>query len=190
MSLEEVIKAISLSPSSSSPGPDGIPYKLFKAGGDQFVAMLCRIFNLWFRSGKLPKSCDEAIQIAIPKKEAGDYRPITMKNAVVKIYERILYGRLYKHCDETVPWYQFGFRRGVGASDQLVRVVSHLERNRILGYRSVVLFLDIKKAYDRVYRKLLMIKLRRVGVTGRMWKAVDALINNGRCRVHWLLEHQ
>ena len=28
-----------------------------------------------------------------------------------------------------------------------------------------------------------MIKLRRLGVTGRMWKAVDALINNGRCRV-------
>ena len=145
--------------------------------------MLCRIFNLWFRSGKLPKSCDEAIQIAIPKKEAGDYRPITMKNAVVKIYERVLYGRLYKHCDESVPWYQFGFRRGIGASDQLVRVVSHLERNRVMGYRSVVLFLDIKKAYDRVYRKLLMIKLRRLGVTGRMWKAVDALINNGRCRV-------
>ena len=180
--IDEVTKAIHVSPSSSSPGPDGIPYKMFKAGGDQFVAMLCRVFNLWFRSGKIPRSCDEAIQIAIPKKEAGDFRPITMKNAVVKIYERILYGRLYKYCDSSVPGYQFGFRRGVGSCDQLVRVMSYLQRNRIYGFRSVVLFLDIKKAYDRVYRKHLMLKLRRLGVKGMMWKAIDALIHNGRYR--------
>ena len=80
-----------MSPSSSSPGPDGIPYKLLKAGGDQFVAMLTRIFNLFFRSGGVPSCCEEAIQIAIPKNEAGDFRPITMKNAVAKIYERVLY---------------------------------------------------------------------------------------------------
>ena len=112
ISSDEVKKAVFQSNSASNPGPDGIPYKLFKCGSDHLIVVLCTMFNLWFQSGKIPRSCEEGIQVAIPKREAGAFRPITMKNAVVKLFERVLYNRMYEFCDGLIPSYQFGFRHG------------------------------------------------------------------------------
>ena len=46
-------------------------------------------------------------------------------------------------------------------------------------------FLDLKKAFDKVLRKLLFKKLRRVGVIGKMLKVIEDLYteNKGRIRI-------
>ena len=109
--------------------------------------------------------------------------PISMMNTVVKIYERLLHPRLYDHLDQFIPTYQYGFRRKLGASDQAVRFLELLQRNRNNGLYSVVLYTDIRKAYDRVCRRTLVIKLHRLGVCGRMLKAIMNLIMNRICVV-------
>ena len=182
ISLGEVRTAVFQSRSSSNPGPDGIPYKLFQCGSEHLKVVLCSMFNLWFQSGKIPRSCEEGIQVAIPKREAGAFRPITMKNAVVKLFERVLYNRMYQFCDGFIPDYQFGFRHERGASDQLVRVLNHLEQKKKAKQYSLVLFLDIKKAYDRVYRKALMNKLFKLGIKGKMWNIINMMMHHGRYR--------
>ena len=121
--------------------------------------------------------------MAIPKGVPGEFRPITLKNALSKIFERVLYGRIHHWIDNRLPDYQFGFRRKLGCREQLIRLINYLQVEREQKRVSVVLFLDIRKAYDRVYRKALIAKLYKHGMRGNMLRMIDRLISNTRCRV-------
>ena len=179
----EVKNAIRMCKSTSAPGPDGIPYAVYKAIPDNLIHKITRLFNLWYDNGHMAIECDEGLQVAIPKGLPGDFRPITLKNAISKIYERVLYARIYSWIDARLPEYQFGFRRKMGCTDQLLRLINHLETQRRNKRTTVVLFLDIRKAYDRVYRKALIAKMHDYGLRGKMLRAIDRLISGTRCRV-------
>ena len=183
ITIDEVRQAIRVCKSTSAPGPDGIPYSVYKCLPESLIGEMTRLFNMWYDSGDMATECDEGLQVAIPKETPGDFRPITLKNAITKIYERVLYSRIYNWIDQRLPDYQFGFRRKMGCADQLLRLVSHLQQQRDIKNTTVILFLDIRKAYDRVYRKALIAKLYDYGLRGKMLMAIDRLISRTRCRV-------
>ena len=106
--------------STSAAGPDGLSYKVYKGLNRDCMELLAHVFNDWFFTGHLPHVCQVGLQIALPKGPPGEFRPITLKNALVKIFERVLYGRLYEWFDDRLPDYQFGFRNGMGCREQLV----------------------------------------------------------------------
>ena len=47
------------------------------------------------------------------------------------------------------------------------------------------LFADIAKAYDQVWRKGLYLTLYSVGVRGKMWKVIQAWLNNASATTSW-----
>ena len=181
--LTEVECAIRYCKSKSAPGPDGIPYSVYKCLPSSLLDKITTLFNMWFSTGQLAKQCEEGLQVAIPKGAPGEFRPITLKNALLKIFERVLYGRVYAWIDARLPEYQFGFRSKLGCREQLVRFIKFVEEQRAHNKTTVVLFLDIRKAYDRVYRKALICKLHKLGLRGQMLRAIDAIISGTRCRV-------
>ena len=71
--------------------------------------------------------CDLDLQVAILKEVPDELRPITLKNALSKIFERVLYGRIHHWIDSRLPDYQFGFRRKLGCREQLIRLINHLQ---------------------------------------------------------------
>ncbi len=70
-----------------------------------------------------------------------------------KIYVRILNEKMMKITDKSVGGEQGCFRKGRGCVDQIfavkILVEKYLEKDRKL----VAAFMDLEKAYDRVYRK-------------------------------------
>ena len=179
----EVRLAIQHCKSKSAPGPDGIPYTVYKCLPDSMIDKITTLFNMWYDTGDMPTECDKALQVAIPKSAPGEFRPITLKNALPKIFERVLYSRIYNWIDDRLPEYQFGFRRGLGCREQITRLLSRLQQQRQCKKTSVVLFLDIRKAYDRVYRRGLIAKLHQLGLRGKMLKMIDRIIMHTKCRV-------
>jgi len=112
-------------------------------------------------------------------------RPISLLNAVCRIMDRLVAGRITERGEREGwfrPW-QGGFRAGRGVCDQLV-AFSHLVSD---GWRRkkvcVTAFLDASKAYDRVHREGLIAKLINRGLGGRALRWIVDFLTNRNSRV-------
>ena len=71
---------------------------------------------------------------------------------------------------------QGGFRKGRSTIDHIF-VVAETVRSRLLS-RTYACFLDIKSAYDHVFRDGLWFKLYQLGMRGKLWRVLMALYCN------------
>ena len=85
--------------------------------------------------------------------------------------------------DPMLPEWQFGFRSKRGAADQLLKFYSTLQQQRARGLHVAVLFLDIKKALDRVCRTRLLLDLHAQGIQGKCLQVVANLLSLRSVRV-------
>ena len=68
---------------------------------------------------------------------------------------------------------QAGFRRFRSTTDQLF-ILTELIRNR-RPKKTFCCFLDVQKAYDRVWREGLWEKLAEYGMQGKMWRVLRSI---------------
>ena len=167
---------------NSSPGPDGISYNIFKALGLFSKNVLCSIINELFETSSIPGNMKHCLQIALPK-GGGDFRPITLLNAIIKLYEQVLYIRLFEFIDKLLPESQYGFRPKRSSSDQASNLIMNIQSARTRKNHVAVLFIDIKKAFDRVHRTLLLNDLHRNGVRGKILLALKSLLFDNNIRI-------
>ena len=118
------------------------------------------------------------------------YRGITLLSVLGKLYAAILNERvtLWIESRGILVEEQAGFRRDRSTVDQLF-ILTEMIRNR--SEETYVCFIDIQKAYDRVWRDGLWEKLHGYGMQGKMWRVLkniydsvesSVLINEGQSR--------
>ena len=94
-----------------------------------------------------------------------NYRGISVLTPLSKCFERVLESRLVKHLsnNEILSSCQHGFRRSHSCETALITIVerwkSELSSNKLV----LALFIDFKKAFDLLNRKLLFLKLFHYG---------------------------
>ena len=79
---------------------------------------------------------------------------------------------------------QGGFRPGRGTIDQLF-VLTEILKSRV-GMSTHAAFIDVKKAYDTVWRQGLWKRPWDEGVRGKMWRVVKSMystVHRGQARV-------
>jgi hypothetical protein len=96
-------------------GPDGIPIKAWRTLGDVAIVWLTKLFNLIFRSNKMPDEWRRNILVPIFKNKRGvqsciNYRRIKLMSHTMKLWERIIEHRLRRVLNVTEN--QFGFMPG------------------------------------------------------------------------------
>ena len=73
---------------------------------------------------------------------------------------------------------QAGFRRGCRTEDQLFRITQTV----IDGFQekkdTAAIFIDLQQAYDKVWRKGLLMKMQKIGVDGKMLDWIQAFLTN------------
>ena len=99
------------------------------------------------------------------KNVKGNYLPISLLPIFGKILEKLIYDSLYSHLvtNELLNQNQSGFRPGDSKVNQLLSITHTIFKafdcNPPLDVRSV--YLDISKAFDRVWHDGLIYKLKR-----------------------------
>ena len=104
-----------------------------------------------------------------------------------KIFEKILFNKIYEHLNYNglITRNQSGFRPGDGCVNQLLYLVSEIyesfECQNNLEVRAV--FLDISKAFDKVWHEGLIFKLKQNGIRGNLLNFFISYLNGRKQRV-------
>ena len=67
--------------------------------------------------------------------------------------------------------------------DHIFVLITILRNRKSLNKPTYLCFIDFKKAFDSVNRDLLMFKLSKAGVNGKMYKAILSLFSAPKARV-------
>ena len=123
------------------------------------------IFTLpWKESNVLPllKEGDKSL----PSK----YRPISLLSNIAKLQERIVFKNIYNHLHENhlLHKYHSGCLPNHSTSFQLIDIYHHIFQKFDNEQFSCMVFCDVSKAFDRVWHKVLLFKLRQHGIIGSL----------------------
>ena len=173
ISHEEVLRIIESLPHKST-GPASIPLKMLKVVADIIVIPLCRIINLSFSTGVFPDILKVAKVIPLHKggstEELNNFRPISLLSIFDKIIEKIMHSRLYAFLEEHQILFenQFGFKKKCSTIHSLIEITEKIKESIDNGKYGCGIFIDLKKAFDTVNHKILLLKLEHYGVRGSL----------------------
>ena len=97
----------------------------------------------------------------------GYYRGISLLDIVGKVFCKVVTGRL----EAAIPTQseQAGFTAGKSCQHNLFVLMQTLSRRKWQGKDTQLFFLDVRKAFDTVWRDGLLLKLFESGVQGKLW---------------------
>ena len=163
----------------TSPGPDGIPYKLLKLLPDETLLLLLDLINEYWTSDSFPDSWREAFLLPVPKPEKdrtnpNNFRPIALTSCLCKTMERMVNERLIHYLEETgrLSKHQAGFRSERCTTDQLASLESFLRDAMTNKDHVVAVFFDLSKAYDTAWKHGIMQDLYDMELRGNLPKFV------------------
>ena len=97
-----------------------------------------------------------------------NYRPISTLPIFGKIFEKLIYSRLYGFfaSNGILNKNQFGFRQGHSTSHALNYWINHIQKAIKKGNHVLGIFIDLSKAFDTIDHDILIKKLENYGIRG------------------------
>ena len=139
-------------------------------------AAIHKLFSMSWDEGLLPEAWKSA-DVKFLRKPGktnyyapNSYRPISLTSCLVKIMERILVNRLEAHLEgnNIMDAEQDGFRKKHSTIHAVLRLVQSIYNGFERDEATAVIFIDLKGAYDTIWREGLVYKLHKSGVQGKL----------------------
>ena len=154
VNMQEIQSILSLSKNDKIPGPDGISIEVYRSLFDVLGEDILRVVEDSQKLGKIPAVFNTTFIALIPKtdqpKTFDDFRPISLCNYIYKIISKIISTRIKKVLGGYISNEQFGFFPGRQIHDAVGVIQEGMHSIHSKGSKSVVLKIDLSKAYDRV----------------------------------------
>ena len=182
---EEVEAAVKFLKMGKSADVDNIPAELVQAGGEAMIDILTTICNKIWKTGEWPTTWTQSLVITLPKKGnlqlCQSYRTINLISHPSKVMLKIILNRLQPQAEEIIAEEQAGFRAGRRTTEQIFNL-------RILGEKYLQrnlyhVFIDIKKAFDRVWHEALWTTMRKYNINASIIRAIENLYDKAQSAV-------
>ena len=164
-------KYIDLLNEKTATGSDEINAKLIKDIKKEISPILTDLLNLGYEKSMFPDCLKSAIIKPIykndNKNDIANYRPIAILTALSKIFERSAQIQLTSHFEgnNLITIFQHAYRKGHGTITCLAESLNHIYKEIDSNKYAAIVTLDLSKAFDCLDHKLLLHKLKKLGLT-------------------------
>ncbi len=172
----------------SSPGPDGIPYEIYKTFWKLTGPIIFKSWLYSIESGILAPSQLESTIVLLPKvgkdcKNIKNWRPITLSNCDLKIVTKALSLKMSKVLDQIIVNSQVAYIPGRSVTDNLRTNFYFKQYCKSNKCNSVLISLDAKKAFDSVDHKYIKDTLHAYGFGPNLISTFKVLYNKITARI-------
>lgn len=114
------------------------------------------------------------------RQHVNNYRPVSLLCTISKVLERIVHSRLYDYCAENnlLTERNSGFKRTDSTVNQLLSISNKLSQALDSKKDACLVFLDVSKAFDRVWHLGLLFKLRQIGLSEVLINWFESYLSN------------
>ena len=188
-SWTDVRDAIASIPNGASCGPDGIPAVMLKKAKVAIGRMLAKFLAKSLETGEIPMILKQAFIIPIHKggsrAQAVNFRPISLTSHIMKTCERVLRTCMvnFMEVNGKLDPRQHGSRSGHSTLSQLLQHQDEILQALENGDNIDSVYLDFSKAYDKVDHGILIHKLRKLGITGKLGRWILGFLSGRRQEV-------
>ena len=188
---EGILQLIRSLDSKKAHGCDEISVAMIKICDNSIVEPLCLIFEECLKTGTYPSMWKKANVIPIHKKDSrnckNNYRPISLLPVFGKMFEKIIYDSIYSHLlkNRLLTPHQSGFQAGDSTINQLLLITHKIygSFDNVPSLETRAVFLDLSKAFDRVWIDGLLYKLECNGISGKLLNLLRNFLTDRRQRI-------
>ena len=161
-----------------------IPVRMIKKSSHIISKPLSEYYTILMQEGIFPESLKQGKISPIFKKGNSEllenYRPISTLPIFGKIFEKVIYTRLYSFFTSQNLLYdkQFGFRKSHSTSHALNHSVTYISNELTRNKHVLGIFIDLSKAFDTIDHDSLIIKLERYGIRGNTNNLIKSYLSN------------
>jgi len=187
----EISRALSKSSNTSAPGPDHIPYSVWKAVHSIMPSLLRSLLDPLLAHGFHSPSLKKALGIVLDKPGKSSYdspssfRVIVLLRTLSKILLRVVASCLSAQAAicSLIHRLQCGSLPGRSTTDAVLVLQHHVESFHRLRYKVSTLFLEVKGGFDNVESPSLLSLLRRKGVSPYLVQFVSSFLRDRTCHL-------
>ena len=184
--IQDIIK--NLDPKKAK-GPDNISHTVLSLAPVELSVPLEILFNRSLSEGCFPNIWKLAHVIPIFKKgdksQPSNYRPISLLSCVGKVFERVVFKHMYNylHTNKLLYKFQSGFIPGHSTVHQLIEIYNNICLSLESKEFNCITFCDISKAFDRVWIKGLLYKLKKYGFKEKIYFWLQSYLTSRKLKL-------
>ncbi len=187
--VDQVFRILSSLDTNKATGPDGIGNRVLKECANTLAVPLTDIYNKSMNDMVFPDDWKLSHISPVYKKAfrhiKENYRPVSLLACMSKPMERIIYNSMYAFFKSLglLTTRNSGFKERDSTINQLIHLCHNIYQGLDNSKDVCLVFLDVSKAFDKVYHPALLHKLESMGISGNLLAWIGSYLSDRRQKV-------
>ena len=171
-------------------GIDNLSGKFLKDAANILAKPISEICNLSIKYSVFPTDCQIAKLKPLFKKGSKtlpkNYHPISLLPLILRIFEKVVHDQTQAFLDENKILYKFqsDFRRNFSTDSCLSYLSNKIANSFEFGLHTVIILIDLQKAFDTIDHKILINKLEFLGFSKNVIIWFKSHLSNRKFKVN------